>query len=79
MKKTSPVIKKGTAQTMEFGEAMYSVAFDDKKITRLEWGSNEEYGFMRYERLMIHTKGEDHIWNVSKGDIIAKDWVILPI
>lgn len=75
----SPVIKKGKAQTMSFDEAILLVAYDDKKITRLEWGSNEEYGFMKYEKLMIHTKGEDHLWIVSKGDIISKDWVTLPI
>lgn len=79
MKKTkSPVIKKGKAVLLDFYDAIKAIA-DGKKVTRLEWSSNEEFCFMKDERLMIHTKGEDHLWIVSKGDISNSDWTILPI
>lgn len=73
---TSPVIKKGTAETMSFADALQEI-INGKKVTRLEWVSNEEYGFMKDERLMIHTKGQDHLWIVSKGDITNLDWTVL--
>lgn len=78
MKKTSPLVKKGTARTMSFYEALQQCELG-KKITRLEWGSNDEYGFMNQDQLSIHTKGKDHLWIVSKGDMINSDWVILPL
>ena len=75
---TSPVIRKDTAKTMSFADALQEV-INGKKITRLEWSSNEEYGFMKDERLLIHTKGQDHLWIVSSGDIVNSDWVVLPV
>jgi len=47
-------------------------------ITRVEWGSSDEYGVMKNERLIIHTRGEDHIWEVSAGDLLAEDWAVVP-
>jgi len=76
MNDISPVFHKGTAKTMSFGEAMVEVI--NNRITRIEWSSNEEYGFLKDERLMIHTKGKEHLWIVSKGDLTANDWVVLP-
>jgi len=77
MKNTSPVIKKGTAKTRDFYESLQLVSIG-KKITRLEWSSNEEYGFMKDEKLMIHVRGEDHLWIVSLADLSSNDWVLLP-
>ena len=73
----SPVIKKGTVQTMNFTDAIMKVA-DGKKISRLIWSSNDEYGFIKDSYLHIHTKGQDNIWKVNDGDILAEDWVLLP-
>ena len=77
MSDLSPVIHKGTAKTMQFAVALQEVT-NGRRITRLEWSSNEEYGFLKDERLMIHTKGQDHSWLVSLGDMKANDWVVLP-
>lgn len=73
----SPVIKKGSAKTMTFDQAIAEV-IKGKKITRLEWSSNDEYGYRRNELLLIHTKGQDHQWLLSDGDMLANDWVVLP-
>lgn len=74
---TSPVIKKGTAQTMNFPDAMAKVILGGR-VTRLEWASNEDYGYLKGERLIIHTKGEDHLWIVQESDMKANDWVTIP-
>lgn len=73
-----PVEHKGTARTMSFPEAVAEM-IAGKKITRLEWGSNDEHGFTRDGRILIHTKGNDSLWLISDGDYLANDWVTLPI
>jgi hypothetical protein len=50
---------------------------EGKKITRIEWNSQEEYGFMKDGIVMIHTKGKDHRWIISEADAIAEDWIII--
>lgn len=74
--KTSPVIKLETVKTMTFPEAMQEV-INNHKVTRTEWNDVNEYGFRANERLMIHTKGKDHQWLVSSGDMDAIDWVLI--
>lgn len=76
----SPVPKLATSRdkTMLFGEALIEVT-RGRKITRIDWSSNDEYGFLEKGQLMICTKGATHIWAVSDGDILATDWVLLPI
>lgn len=73
-----PVEHKGTARTMTFLEAMKEM-LEGSKITRLEWNSNEEYGYIKDGLVIIHTRGEDHKWIIRDGDYLANDWVILPI
>ena len=73
---SSPVIKKGPV-LLTFPDAIAEVT-NGRKITRLEWESNEEYGYLKDEKLTIHTKGQDHIWLVSKGDLVNSDWLVLP-
>lgn len=76
---TSPVIHKGTAKTMSFYEALKEVVVNKRRITRLEWSSNDEYGFLFSDGVLgIHTKGEDHRWILNEGDILAVDWCLLP-
>lgn len=77
-KTTSPVRKPKTEQaTMTFGEALERVVAGNK-ITRVEWNTLEEYGILQLGRLRIYRLGEFHIWDVSDGDILANDWIILP-
>ena len=73
----SPVLHKGTAKTMSFPVALQEL-INGRRITRLEWSSNEEYGFLKNETLCIHTKNSDHVWAVSLGDLKANDWTVLP-
>lgn len=50
---------------------------EGKKITRIEWNSQEEYGFMKDGIVKIHTRGNDHTWVISEADAIAEDWIII--
>ena len=74
-KTTSPVPGESKPISMSFGDAMGEVV-NKKKITRVEWNDPEEYGFLKDEFLMIHTKGKDHIWKVSEVDMISTDWIV---
>jgi hypothetical protein len=73
---SSPVIEDAVVVNMTFPEAIREIV-DGEKVTRVEWDSKEEYGFMANELLMIHTKGKDHQWIVSEGDMRATDWITL--
>ena len=77
MQGQSPIVNKGTAKTMSFPEIIQKILVG-KKVTRLEWESNNEYGFMKDETLCVHTKGKDHTWVVSKGDMMGNDWFVIP-
>lgn len=72
----SPVVKSKKIQTMSFAEALTDL-IAEKKITRLEWANTEEYGYLKDGYLLIHTRGEDHTWQVHLTDIIANDWVAI--
>ena len=75
MNNQSPIITK-TAKPMTFPDAIKAV-IGGSKITRLEWGNIDEYGFVKDEKLSIHTKGKDHTWIVSAGDMKNNDWVVI--
>lgn len=72
---SSPLPQKSPVITMNFPAAMQAV-IDGKKVTRLEWNS-EDYGFLKGEYLMIKIKGEEHQWVVRDGDILAEDWIVV--
>ena len=73
----SPVIKKKAVKdTMNFPDAI-SHLITGEKIRRVEWVDEEEYGILRENFLEIHRSGKFHIWQVSEGDLLATDWVVL--
>ena len=72
---TSPVIKK-VAPSMTFPDAMAKI-IAGYKVTRQEWGNNNEYGYLKDALLMIHLKGEDHKWMVSFSDMTNNDWKVV--
>ena len=72
----SPVPEAAKPISMSFGDAMGEV-INKKKITRVEWNDMEEYGYLKDEFLMIHTKGKDHRWIVSEADLISADWIVI--
>lgn len=63
---------------MDFSEAIRKI-IDGKKVTRLEWGSKDEYCCISGEFLAIHHKGDadDHSWLVRDGDLLATDWQVV--
>lgn len=76
----SPVPNKKPNE-LSFPDAMREI-LNGKKITRLAWESNSDFGELKQEGedayLMIFTRGEYHRWIINSGDINATDWVTLP-
>ncbi len=78
MLKISPLPKKRKVnKLLTFPEAIKEI-MKGRKVTRVEWDSNEEYAFLKDEFLSIHTRGKDHTWLVRKVDMDGTDWVVLP-
>ena len=77
---TSPILKKAIkTEYLTFYEALRELAENKRKITRVEWGSKMEYGFLSIDGyLSIYTQGAEHRWLVNDGDILAQDWYLLP-
>ena len=69
--------KKPQHALLTFPQALNFV-IDGKRVTRVDWGNVEEYGFLKDGWLSIRTKGEIHTWLVSEGDLLAIDWYVLP-
>jgi len=72
----SPLIEIVGIRNLIFPDAIQEI-MDGNKITREEWDSKEEYGFMADEVLQIHTKGKDHKWIISEGDMRGEDWIVI--
>jgi hypothetical protein len=70
----SPVPFEEVEKTLTFGEAIQE-ALSNKRITRIGWGTKEEYGHFEGDFLHIFRNGEDHRWIVSKGDVCEEDWI----
>ena len=47
------------------------------KVTKKEWGSKDEYGFLKDEKLCIKLKEGERYWVVSLADIMGEDYLIL--
>ena len=68
--------KEGQSITMDFPNAMRQI-IAGKKVRRLSW-SDDDYGFLKDEWLTIHTKGANHTWLVSAGDMVeSNDWIVI--
>lgn len=60
--------------------AALPLILEGKRITRIAWNSDEEYGFIGPDRnIWIHTKGEDHQWGIHETDMIANDWIVVKL
>lgn len=64
------------ATSMSFYSALRAIV-DDKKVTRMEWSSQDIFGFLNDGILTLSKKGVLHHWIVSDGDILATDWIIV--
>lgn len=77
---TSPLPKAKVVQkpeSMTFPEAIEQV-IKGKRIARIDWPSNEDFGLLKDGFLMIHNERGYHQWIVSDGDLLEDDWVVLP-
>lgn len=61
-------------QTMNFPDAIKEI-IDGKKVRRVSWGSDKDYGFLKDGWLTIYTKDAFHTWSVSDGDMEGEDWI----
>lgn len=59
---------------LSFSQAIQEI-INGNKVTRVEW-SNTDYGFLKDGWLSIHRNGEDFVWKVSDGDLLANDWIL---
>jgi hypothetical protein len=76
MENISPVPQELKPLNMTFSEAVGEL-LNQKRITRLDWDDKNEYGYIKDEYLMIHTKGQDHRWLLRDCDMMATDWIVL--
>lgn len=73
---TSPTIIDQPA-LMDFAQALQAIT-KGKKITKLEWQDARIYGHMIDAKLYLHQlDGINYVWQVSEGDIIGTDYVIV--
>ena len=59
---------------MDFPDAVEKV-IEGKMISRTSWPKGE-YGVMKDGFLMIVRLNVPYKWNISDGDLLAKDWII---
>lgn len=73
---SSPVPSKAKIE-MDFYQALRHV-YEGGKVTKLEWGSTEEYLLLRNNQLQLRKKdGTFHPLIVSDGDMAGKDYVVI--
>lgn len=72
----SPVIPAEKPETITFYDALKQV-YLGKRVTRISWGSEEEYVFLHEDNLYIHTRGKDHIFQVRGADLEGEDYYVI--
>lgn len=71
----SPTVIKPTE--MDFMDALRMVAFNGKRITRLDWNDHDIYVLLRAGFLSIYQNGTVSRLLVSDADLLATDWIVL--
>ena len=77
----SPIIEqKGTVRTMNFYDALRELFENKRRISRLDWDSNEEYFLLIADGTLgvHHADGKDHILQLRDADALATDYFLLP-
>lgn len=70
-------MEKTIAYTLLNFTDVIKAVLDGRNATRLEWGDESVYVFMRAGYLHIHNDRGDHVLTVGEGDMRADDWYIL--
>lgn len=74
---TSPTPKKEVTIGLAFPEAIQAI-INGKRVTKLEWGDDEEYCLLQDDYLRIHhANGKCDAWLIRETDMVGEDWVIL--
>jgi len=75
--KTPTKTTTSTKPTLTFLEII-PLLLEGNKASRVEWGSDSIYLFMKDEFMQIHkADGKDYYLLLSAGDMQGEDWVIL--
>lgn len=72
----SPVPQSKEVKPLTFPQAMAAV-IDGHRVTRAEWGDDDSYGQLSEGFLMICMAGKCYRWQVSDGDMLNNDWIIV--
>ena len=76
----SPIPNKKTdsaSSGINFYQALELVA-NGKKVTKIEWGNKDIYGYLKDGILTLHKENEkDYHWLVSDGDLAGIDYIEL--
>lgn len=60
--------------------AALPLILEGKRITRIAWNDENEYGFLGSNKnIWLHTKGEDHTWEIHETDMTANDWIVVKL
>ncbi len=65
-------------ERFDFSEAV-KFLIEGKRITKLEWGSDENYGILYNGHLMINLVRDNmlHDWIITDGDLHGDDYVLV--
>lgn len=74
--KMSPIPKEVYANQMGFADAIQAI-IAGKKVTKLEWNTQEVYGLLRDGRLTLFIDNTFKDWIVSEADMVGEDWTII--
>lgn len=62
--------------TMSFYDALREVVENGKRMTKLEWGNEKSYMFLKDEKLKIALgDGTAHDFILRDADILGMDWI----
>ena len=69
--------KEEQTPTLSFLDAIREL-INGRRITKLEWGTNNIYCLFTDDTISINTDGKVTGWVISGGDIQGNDWIVLP-
>ena len=77
--KKEDCVSESNTQTMDILGCISNI-IGGKKLTRLEWGDKDIYGYLSKTTCTLTLRkkdGVDYSWLVNEGDLLGKDWVIV--
>ena len=73
----TPSRKKNQEPTLIDFPSALRLVLDGKKVSKKDWGSTEEYFYLKEEWLILHTGGEEHTYQIRDVDLKGKDYFVI--